>query len=128
MKPYYKRLLIAIILGAISGIFCIIGVRQRLPPQGVIPSTEIYLTGAWYNRVILGLMIGFAAELKIIGEPDSPQNTILRGAILGALVSLGFALFHQFSQPTFIGAGVMFGAIIDLLTTIIVKKLESRKE
>src|SRR6056297_3848060 len=118
----YKRLIASLILGAISGIFCIIGVRQRIPDQGALPSITIYLTGAWYNRVILGMLIGLASEIKLWKSKDNLINAALRGAILGVFVSLGFALFQQFSQPTFIGAGAMFGAIIDALATFFVNK------
>ncbi len=48
------------------GVICVIGLSQRIPVGGVDPSNSIYLWGAWYERVIMGIMIGFASELVII--------------------------------------------------------------
>ena len=122
----HKRLLVSLVLGAISGVFCIIGVRQRIPDQGVLPSIAIYLTGAWYNRLILGALIGLAGEISLWKSEKNLVNAVLRGALLGVFVSLGFGLCQQFSQPTFIGAGAMFGALTDLIATWFVEKTDKK--
>lgn len=82
-----KRLIIGIVMGIILGIFCIIGVSQRIPPS--IQNPTIYLIGAWYNRVIMGIIIGFAGEIIIL-KKSLWLNAIIRGAIIGVLVSLSF--------------------------------------
>lgn len=113
----YKRLGVATVMGMILGVFCILGLSQRIPADGALPSNTIYLLGGWYNRVIMGVLIGFAGDLKIIQDKNSPLNAILRGAILGGIVSLGFALFQQFADIPFFIAGFGFGLVNDLITT-----------
>lgn len=117
----YKRLITGLILGMILGIFCIIGVSLRLPDP-VYPNVVIYLMGAWYNRVVMGALIGLAGDIKIYGEKDSVINSLIRGIIIGAFVSVGFAFFQQTITITYLFAGIGFGALNDLITTKITKK------
>ncbi|MBD3196731.1 MAG: hypothetical protein GF317_16865 [Candidatus Lokiarchaeota archaeon] len=115
-----KRLGIATLLGAILGILCIIGASGRV---GGWFGNEILLIGLWYNRVIMGLLIGFAEPLDFIKRENILPwyNAIIRGIILGTLVSLQFFLSTVFLDlPTFL-AGIAYGIIIDVLSTILVK-------
>ena len=101
-----RRLVISIGLGAILGVFCIIGVGLRIGYQG----NEIFLIAMWYNRVIMGLIIGFANDLNI---SKTPYNTIVRGALLGLLVTSAIFLSSEFRDlPSFL-AGILYGVIID---------------
>jgi hypothetical protein len=115
----WKRLLVATGLGALLGIACIIGVSQRLPANP-LPNAAIYLTGAWYTRLEMGVMIGLAGKLKLIKSPDHILNRIARGALFGAIASVGFAFFQQVASPLYFVAGIMFGVINDILTTRLV--------
>ena len=118
----YKRLSTATILGAILGIFCILGVSQRMPTSPV-PNSTIYLVNAWYSRVLMGIIIGLAGEIVILKNNEgSILNPILRGAIIGAIVSVYFAFFGQEISLSYFGAGIMFGVINDVVTTKLVAK------
>lgn len=109
-----KRLIVGIVMGMILGIFCILGVSQRIPTY--VFNDVSYLAAAWYNRVIMGIIIGLAGDLELI-KGSKTTNSILRGAIIGAIVSLEFGLFGQTLEILFVFAGVMFGVINDFITT-----------
>ena len=116
-----KRIGIATAFGAILGIFCILGASGRV---GGWSSNEILLIGLWYNRVIMGLLIGFAGDLDLIkkGNRSKWLNTTLRGAILGFLVTLQFYLStNLLDLPTFL-VGIVYGIILDLLSTLFTRK------
>lgn len=108
-------------MGAILGIFCILGVSQRMPANP-LPNATIYLIGAWYNRVVMGIMIGFAGEFVLLPGEKTTLNSILRGALLGAIVSVGFAFFQQALTVTYFFAGIGFGTINDVVTTRITEE------
>lgn len=101
-----RRGMISLVTGAVLGIFCIIGVGTRIGFDG----NELFLFAMWYNRVIMGLLIGLASGIKII---DSDKNFIVRGLILGLLVTSAITLTSGFLDwPTFF-AGIAYGVIID---------------
>jgi hypothetical protein len=113
-----KRIGLATILGAVLGIFCILGASGRV---GGWVGNEILLIGLWYNRVIMGLIIGFAGEVILIKEGKYAKwiNSFFRGVILGLLVSLQFFLSTELLDwPTFL-AGIVYGIIIDILSTLL---------
>ena len=122
MKKIYLRTLISAGLGAILGIFCIIGVNQRLPPDPS-PSAGVYLLGAWYNRLIMGIMIGLAGEIHFLSEKHQIWEAIIRGLLIGAIVSVSFAFLQQMITITYFLAGIAYGLIIDLISTLIMKKV-----
>ena len=112
-----KRIGIATLLGAILGIFCILGASGRV---GGWIGNEILLIGLWYNRVIMGLLIGFAGDLDLIKKGNGSKwlNSTVRGTILGFLITLQFYLSTiLLDLPTFL-AGIVYGIIIDLLSTL----------
>jgi hypothetical protein len=109
-----KRLLVGAGFGMLLGIFCILGVSQRIPT--FVFNDVSYLAAAWYNRVIMGIIIGLAGELELI-KNSKTANSILRGAIIGAIVSVEFGIFGQTLEIMFFFAGIMFGVINDFLTT-----------
>ncbi|HMA59601.1 MAG TPA: hypothetical protein VKN64_04840 [Halanaerobiales bacterium] len=101
-----KRLKIAVGVGAILGIFCIIGVGYRQGYAG----NGLYLFAMWYNRIIMGLLIGFAGNWM-------KDRYIIRGLILGTLVTTAFFLSTAFRDwPGFL-AGIAYGVIIDYFAT-----------
>lgn len=101
-----KRLRISLLVGAILGIFCIIGVGYRQGYSG----NALFLFAMWYNRIIMGLVIGLAGNwLK--------DRYIIRGLILGTLVTTAFYFSTEFRDwPGFL-AGVGYGVIIDYFAT-----------
>jgi len=116
-----KRIGLGTLLGAILGIFCIIGAGGRV---GGWTGNEILLIGLWYNRVIMGVLIGFIGELLLFKNEKTGKwlNPIVRGAIFGLLVSLQFYLSTIFLDLLTFLAGIMYGIIIDLVCTLITKK------
>ncbi|MFW9931769.1 MAG: hypothetical protein ACFFDR_03865 [Candidatus Thorarchaeota archaeon] len=114
----YRRVVISIVMGALLGILCIIGVGGRVP--GGFDANIMYLLGVWYNRVIIGLIVGFAGDVTIIKSESEKNlaNAAVRGLILGFIIS--FATI--FGKPDWIDlmgliAGVAYGVIIDLIAT-----------
>lgn len=115
----WKRFWLGIGMGAILGIFCILGVSQRIPVS--IENEAMYLAAAWYNRVTMGIIIGLAGDIIIIPKKSPLLNAFLRGAIIGAIVSVNFGILSQTPEYMFFGAGIMFGIINDIVTTKIAK-------
>ena len=105
-----KRLKIALICGALLGIFCIFGVGLRLGFGG----NEIFLLANWYNRVIMGLVIGLAGGITIV---QGKFNPILRGLFLGLMVSLTLFLGSELRDPLGFMAGIGYGLIIDYVAS-----------
>lgn len=114
----YKRIVISVVLGALLGVLCIVGVGTRLF-AGAYLENMLYLFGMWYNRVIMGLLIGFAGGVMIIDRenPKSLANAALRGLILGALVSSAIFLSDAYQDVMSLLAGFGYGIIIDIVAT-----------
>ncbi|MFW6064599.1 MAG: hypothetical protein ACOC8Y_03380 [Candidatus Natronoplasma sp.] len=105
-----RRVGIGILAGALLGILCIIGVGWRVGFNG----NEMFLFAMWYNRVVMGLLIGLAYDVKFI---DSDKNYIVRGLILGLVVTLAITFTSEFRDwPSFF-AGLAYGPIIDWAAT-----------
>jgi len=117
-----KRLGIAILSGALLGILCIIGVGARIP--GGYLANIIFLIGMWYNRVIMGLVIGLADEIIIIKGENGRMwaNAIVRGLFFGFLVSSAIFLSTEFRDLPAFFAGLAYGVIIDLVATAFSRK------
>jgi hypothetical protein len=111
-----KRLIISIITGGILGIICILGASLR---AGGWSGNELYLFALWYNRVIIGLMVGLAGERQLI---KGGWNPVLRGGLLGLLVSAAFFLSAGLQDGTAFFAGILYGIIIDYITPWIEKR------
>ncbi len=105
-----KRILISVIMGAVLGVLCIVGVGTRIGYGG----NEMFLFAMWYNRIVLGLLIGLAYDIKII---ESDKNYIIRGLLLGLIVSSAITFTSEFRDwPSFF-AGIAYGIIIDYVAT-----------
>jgi len=105
-----KRILISVMMGAVLGVLCIVGVGTRIGYGG----NEMFLFAMWYNRIVLGLLIGLAYDIKIIG---SDKNYIIRGVLLGLIVSSAITFTSEFRDwPSFF-AGIAYGIIIDYVAT-----------
>ncbi len=101
-----KRLKISLAVGAVLGVFCIIGVGYRQGYAG----NELYLFAMWYNRIIMGLLIGFAGNWL-------DDRFVIRGLILGTLVTTAFFFTTAFRDWPGWLAGVAYGVIIDYFAT-----------
>ncbi|MBN2789469.1 MAG: hypothetical protein JXR69_04725 [Candidatus Delongbacteria bacterium] len=103
-----KRLIIAILTGAILGIFCIIGINLRMGDQ----VTGLFLFATWFNRVVMGLAIGlYTPKRKDI------KLSMIRGGVIGLVVSFSlYSATNFIDTPGFI-AGIIYGIIIDFFAT-----------
>jgi hypothetical protein len=111
MTTLAKRLVVSLVGGAILGGVCIVGVGGRLGFAG----NGLFLFGVWYNRLLMGLLIGLAGALKPLGA--GKLNAAVRGLALGTLVTLGLALATGFRDMMGFYAGIAYGPIIDLTAT-----------
>ena len=101
-----KRLILSVITGAVLGIFCIVGGSIRLGWEG----NQLLLFALWYNRLLLGLVIGLAGNMVITKRN---WNWILRGAVLGLIVSGAYFLTSGVSDWVSFFAGIVYGVIIE---------------
>lgn len=95
--------------GALLGVFCIIGIGYRVGFAG----NELFLFSAWFNRVLMGLVVGLAAEAEFM-KGQAPWT---RGALLGLLVSLAWFLSTDMRDSPGFLAGIAYGVAIDWLAT-----------
>ena len=118
----YRRIGISTVLGALLGVLCIIGVGGRIP--GGYETNMIYLLGIWYNRLIMGVLIGFAGGWTIIKSENQKNlvNALIRGIIFGILISSA-TIFQTAAFIDYLGllAGFAYGPIIDLVATYMEK-------
>jgi len=106
-----NRLFLATLIGAILGVFCIIGIGYRLGFDG----NWLFLLSAWYNRLIMGLIVGLAGSIILI--KNYSFNVLIRGALLGFLVSLSWYLATEARDFMGFLAGIFYGIIIDFFST-----------
>ena len=105
-----RRLSVAVISGAILGIFCILGVSFRLGFVG----NELFIFSTWVNRVVMGLVIGLAPYYVIEGNT---RNILFRGAFFGLVISGSFYLSTAFFDTPGFFAGIVYGVIIDFVSS-----------
>ncbi len=98
-----RRMKICIVSGAILGIVCIIGASIRSGFQ----NDDSFLLALWYNRLIMGIMIGLAPQGKDL------FRTVGRGAFFGLLVSFAFYASTGFADIISFLAGIIYGLIIE---------------
>lgn len=98
-----KRMMEGLIGGALLGIVCVVGASIR---SGFTVSSG-FVFSLWYNRVIIGLVIGAPwAETEKI-------KALLRGGLLGLLVSFAFYSATGFKDPVSFIAGIIYGVILE---------------
>ena len=103
---FKERMRTAIIAAILLGFICIIGfvLRDGFRDNG------LYILSLWYNRLLMGIVIGLAVSRKGF-------IVVLRGAFLGLLVSLGFFLATGMVDPVSFFAGIIYGVVIDVLAS-----------
>jgi hypothetical protein len=107
-----KRLLYGLVLGAILGIFCIIGASLRMP--GTL--SNVYLFSFWFNRLLMGLVIG------LFSRPKTLIIAAIRGILLGAFVSFAFYSATEFLDLMGFLAGLAYGIIIEIILFKVISK------
>ena len=96
--------------------FCAYGTSQLDPEAIGIPGFEItfaLLAATFYNRLLIGLVIGFAGSISIL--KGKMQNAALRGAILGGVVSIGMGFYG--GMEIIVLFGIVYGIITDVAAT-----------
>ena len=96
-----KKLKVSIITGALLGIICIIGGGIRMGYS----SNGLYLFALWYNRLIMGILLGLTKMY-----PGS--KGLIKGGFLGLIVSLAFYLSTGMNDHISFLAGIVYGVII----------------
>jgi len=94
---------ISIVAGALLGIVCIVGAQLR----SGFEKEALYLFAFWYNRLLMGVIIGLAKETQEL------KRALGRGAILGLLVSFAFYSATGFEDAVGFAAGIVYGVIIE---------------
>ncbi|UCD04305.1 MAG: hypothetical protein JSW73_01555 [Candidatus Woesearchaeota archaeon] len=106
-----KRIAIAVLIAALFGAFCAYGTSTIEIPG--FEMTVAYLSTIFYARLLLGVFVGIGDNIKIL--KGTYKNAALRGAIFGILTSIVISFYG--GAVTFIGAGIIYGIITDLLAT-----------
>ena len=101
-----KRMKISIVAGALLGVVCIVGAQLR----SGFEKEALYLFAFWYNRLLMGVVIGLAKETQEL------KRALGRGAILGLLVSFAFYRSTGFEDAVGFAAGIAYGVIIEYVT------------
>ena len=113
-------MLIALGVGALLGCVCIVGVGHRLGFAG----NGMFLFSIWYNRFLMGLLIGLAGEITLLKARKS--NIVLRGLLLGTLVTLASSLSTDFRDVPSFFAGIVYGPIIDAVASWLAERGATR--
>jgi hypothetical protein len=101
-----RRIKISVALGVAAGAICLYGTWTSIPGVLTLP----ILATIFYDRVLLGFVVGIAYGLKI--------HPLIRGAIIGAVVSLLIAIPSGIiGGALLMGAGVVYGIVTDLVAT-----------
>lgn len=98
-----KRLKVALLGGAILGLVCVVGAYLR---SGGTDSPS-FIFALWFNRVIIGLVVGAP------WDTSSKSKNLLRGGLLGLLVSFAFYSSTGFTDHISFIAGVVYGVILE---------------
>lgn len=98
-----KRMRESLIGGVLLGIVCVVGATIR----SGFTASPVFVFSLWYNRVILGLIIG--APWKA----TSKTTALIRGGFFGLLVSFAFYSSTNFKDPISFVAGIVYGVLIE---------------
>jgi hypothetical protein len=100
-----KRVVVATIIGTLCGLFCAYGTVVKFPGQFGI----LMLAAIMYNRALIGFVIGIADTIKVY--------SVIRGVILGAIVSIAMAIPAGMDGFILVAFGMAYGAITDVIAT-----------
>ncbi len=100
-----KRMKVSLLCGAALGVVCIIGALARSGGTAGIS----FLFALWFNRLLMGMVIG------LVREKAEGSALILRGALLGLIVSFAFYSAAGFGDAVSFLAGIVYGVIIELV-------------
>ena len=109
-----KRIVIATTIGLLSGLFCAYGTIWIAESKPELVITTGLLALIIYNRILIGFFVGMGDNI--------PLHPVVRGALLGAIISLAMAIMPMIDTGitdgvTLIAFGVVYGIIADFLAT-----------
>ena len=55
-------------------------------------------------------------------------ESLIRGVVIGAIISVSFSFLQQHLTWTYFFAGIVYGLVIDIVSTLLVRKLIKNKE
>ena len=99
-----KRMTVSLLCGAILGVVCILGAIMRSGGTAGIA----FLFALWFNRLLMGMVIG------AIKEDAGTNGLILRGVLVGFIVSFAFFSAAGYSDWVSFLAGIVYGIIIEM--------------
>lgn len=108
-----KRVLHGLFWGALLGLVCVVGASIRSSEELSIS----FLFAFWYNRLLMGLVIGLFPLWTF-------KESLIRGAIIGLLVSFAFYSATDFQDWIGFFVGVFYGVIIEYSLFQYEKKVE----
>jgi hypothetical protein len=97
-----KRVMSGVLLGAILGIVCIVGATVRTS----VELSNAYLLAFWYNRLLMGLVIGLFPSIPL-------KKALIRGAVIGLLVSFAFYSATTYQDLMGFLVGALYGVVIE---------------
>jgi hypothetical protein len=100
-----NKLTLGLILGGFLGVICIVGANLRSPE----PLDNWYLFAFWFNRFLMGFVF---AMLPI---NISFTKKIIRGILIGLLVSFAFYSATNFNDLMGFIVGGLYGVIIEVV-------------
>ena len=106
-----KRLLIALLVAGLFGLFCAYG-TSSVEIEG-FEITLPYLLTIFYARLLIGFFVGFGDNVELI--KNKYQNAAVRGAMFGLITSIVIAFYG--GGEYFIIFGITYGIITDLIAT-----------
>jgi hypothetical protein len=106
-----KRLLIALIIAALFGLFCAYG-TSTVEIEGLEIKLP-YLLTIFYARLLIGFFVGIADNIEII--KSKYKNAAVRGALFGLIASIIISFYG--GGEFFIIFGIVYGVITDLIAT-----------
>lgn len=109
-----KRFIISVMMGSILGLVCIIGAQLR----SGFEKDSVYLFAFWYNRFLMGIVIGLLSTISL-------RKALIRGLIIGTIVSFAFYSATGFSDIIGFIAGIVYGMIIEF---VVYKLASNRKQ
>ncbi|GEM_PF-3988315 len=99
----YKRLIGGVILGALFGALCVILSKY------CITVCNLTFLEIFYSRLLVGLVLGLLDRIEL--------NFVIRGGLIGFLVSLATVIKDPSEIILFTGTGLIIGIVIDLILT-----------
>jgi hypothetical protein len=99
-----KRMITALIGGVLLGLVCVVGAYAR----SGFTASWMFVFSLWFNRVLLGLIVGapWGATKR--------WKALLRGAVLGLIVSFAFYSSTNFQDHMSFVAGIVYGVLLEL--------------